>query len=184
MRRFPELSIDVLALPRAILLTRNEADIVITIDRPRRGPYIVAKLAEYRLGLYASADYLAAVASIATPDDLVGHAFIDYVAGMELAKDVPNPSHMTRPGSTSFRSTSILAQRSAAQAGLGIAILPAYLVTGDSGLVPVLDAEVTIRRSYWITMHAELRNVGRFKKVWQMLRHYAQRDQHLLLSSH
>jgi len=181
MSRFPDLAVDVLALPRAIPLPRNEADIVITIDRPQRGPYIVSKLADYSLGLYASAGYLAAVPTIVKTDDLAGHAFIDYVAGMVLAKDVPNPGHLTRPGSTRFRSTSILAQRSAAQAGLGIAILPAYLVTAEMGLVPILAGKIAIRKSYWITMHAELKNVGRFKKVWQLLRDYAQRDQHLLL---
>ncbi|WP_261540207.1 LysR family transcriptional regulator [Burkholderia multivorans] len=181
MKRFPQLSIDVMALPRTIHLPRNEAEIVITIDRPERGPYIVSKLSDYELRLYASPGYLAMFPAIVETEDLAGHAFINYITGMVLAKNVPNPGHLTQPGGTRFRSTSILSQRMAAQEGLGIAILSTYLVDGDTGLVEVLPDKVEIKRSYWITMHSGLKNTLKFKTVWQMLRACAQ-DEHRLLN--
>src|SRR3546814_7075713 len=73
---YPNLSVDLLALPRVIQLPRNEADIVITIDRPERGPYVSVKLADYVLRLYASKSYLADTASITTQEHLKGHRFI------------------------------------------------------------------------------------------------------------
>lgn len=43
--RHPDLKIDLLALPRALQLSRNEADIVITLERPERGPFIIINAA-------------------------------------------------------------------------------------------------------------------------------------------
>src|SRR3546814_7355496 len=81
------LSVDLLALPRVIQLPRNEADIVITIDRPERGPYVSVKLADYVLRLYASKSYLANTASITTKEHLKGHRFISYVEDFTIEKD-------------------------------------------------------------------------------------------------
>ncbi|KIZ33230.1 LysR family transcriptional regulator, partial [Stutzerimonas stutzeri] len=57
-RRYPHLNIDLLALPRAVRLSRHEADIVITLERPERGPFIITRLTDYVLRLYASPAYL------------------------------------------------------------------------------------------------------------------------------
>ena len=46
-QRYPQLSIDLLALPRLLHLSRREADIVISLERPKRGAVIVTKLADY-----------------------------------------------------------------------------------------------------------------------------------------
>ena len=39
--RYPQLSVDLLALPRLLHLSRREADIVISLERPKRGSVIV-----------------------------------------------------------------------------------------------------------------------------------------------
>src|SRR3546814_20916064 len=45
---YPNFSVDLLALPRVIQLPRNEADIVLPIDRPARGPYVSVQYSESR----------------------------------------------------------------------------------------------------------------------------------------
>ncbi|MDH4564225.1 LysR family transcriptional regulator [Pseudomonas sp. BN411] len=176
MAKYPELRVEVLALPRAIPLPRNEADIVISIDRPERGPYIASKLADYELGVYASPGYLSMHSSINTVDDLAGHDFIDYVSEMVLAKNVPKPADYAAPGRIKYRSTSILGQKAAAESGLGIVILPIYVAAQSLGLVRVLPGEVVLHKSYWITMHSSLRNVSRFRTVWNQLREMAESE--------
>src|SRR3546814_6591011 len=94
---YPNLSVDLLALPRVIQLPRNEADIVITIDRPERGPYVSVKLADYVLRLYASKSYLANTASITTKEHLKGHRFISYVEDFTIAKDLPAAQPLLAP---------------------------------------------------------------------------------------
>ncbi|AOE86716.1 hypothetical protein THL1_4168 [Pseudomonas sp. TCU-HL1] len=50
-QRHPSLGIDLLAVPRTVQLSRREADIVITLERPVRGPFIITKLTDYVLKL-------------------------------------------------------------------------------------------------------------------------------------
>ncbi|WP_239501718.1 LysR substrate-binding domain-containing protein, partial [Stenotrophomonas maltophilia] len=47
-----------------------------------------------------------------------------------------------------FRSTSVVAQQQAAQAGIGLAILPHFMGSRDPLLVSVLPEE-SIQREYW-----------------------------------
>src|SRR3546814_16684781 len=122
-----------------IQLPRNESDIVITIDRPERGPYVSVKLADYVLRLYASKSYLANTASITTKEHLKGHRFIRYVEDFTIAKDLHAAQPLLAPAHVPLQRTSILAPRTASFAGAGIAHLPTYLLTRDMGL-PVLLA--------------------------------------------
>jgi transcriptional regulator, LysR family len=47
----PGLVVDLLALPRLVHLSRREADIVISLERPARGAVLVVKLTDYVLQL-------------------------------------------------------------------------------------------------------------------------------------
>lgn len=78
-RRYPNLGIDLLAVPRMVQLSRREADIVITLERPERGPFIITRLTDYVLKLYASASYLEQHPPIRHRDDLRDHAFVSYI---------------------------------------------------------------------------------------------------------
>lgn len=68
-RRYPNLGIDLLAVLRMVQLSRREADIVITLKRPVRGPFIITRLTDYVLKLYASANYLEQHPPITHRDD-------------------------------------------------------------------------------------------------------------------
>ena len=84
----PKLVIDVLAMPRLVQLSRREADIVVSLERPVRGSVVVAKLTDYVLQLYASEAYLAQHAPITSRDDLKGHTFISYVDDLLFSKEL------------------------------------------------------------------------------------------------
>ncbi len=53
----PGLKIQLVPVPRTFSLSRREADIAITTERPREGRLIAAKLVDYSLGLFASRTY-------------------------------------------------------------------------------------------------------------------------------
>src|SRR5260370_36257845 len=55
--RHPELVIQLVPLPRTFSLSRREADIVITLDRPRQGRLIGTKLTDYTWRVYAANSY-------------------------------------------------------------------------------------------------------------------------------
>lgn len=57
-QHYPSLTIDLIPVPKTIKLSHREADIVISIDRPKSGPYIITQLSNYCLKLYGSQSYL------------------------------------------------------------------------------------------------------------------------------
>ena len=57
--RHPQLTLELVASSGFLSPSRREADIAVMLSRPKAGPVICRKLSDYRLKLYASADYLA-----------------------------------------------------------------------------------------------------------------------------
>lgn len=167
---FPGISIDLLVKQRPVQLSRKEADIVINIDRPERGPYLLSKLLDYKLGLFASRQYLAKNSAPSCTSDLSGHHFVSYIAEMEPAKDLATVETVphTRPAQT--RSTSLVAQKAAVLAGCGIAVLPLYVAVDEPDLHPLLSNEIVFRRTYYMSVAEEIRHVPRIAAVWQFLK--------------
>ncbi len=179
-RRYPNLGIDLLAVPRTVHLSRREADIVITLERPERGPFIITKLTDYVLKLYASPDYLAQHPAIKSREDLREHAFVSYIDDLLYSKELLYLDEIGKPRLV-LRSTSILAQQQAAAAGAGIAILPAFAADTDRRLQRVLGTEVEFTRTFWMLMPIELKDIARMKTTWNFLREMAQRSQARML---
>ncbi|ACO77298.1 transcriptional regulator, LysR family [Azotobacter vinelandii CA] len=180
-RRYPHLGVDLLAVPRMVRLSRHEADIVITLERPERGPYIITRLTDYVLRLYASADYLAAQPPIRSRDDLRQHGFVSYIEDLLYSKELHYLDDIGRPRQVALRSTSILAQQKAAAAGAGIAILPSFAARKDPALVEVLADQVEFTRTFWMLMPVESKDLARMRVTWDFLREMARQHQDLMM---
>jgi DNA-binding transcriptional LysR family regulator len=180
-QQHPKLVIDLLAMPRLVHLSRREADIVISLERPARGPVVVSKLTDYVLRLYASVEYLASHPRIASREDLRGHTFISYVDDLLFSKELQYLDELYRPDAFALRSTSILAQHQAAAAGAGIAVLPAFIAERDTSLRRVLPREANFTRTFWMSMPAENKHLGRMQAVWGFLRETVEAQRTLLL---
>ena len=180
-QQHPKLTIDLLAMPRLVHLSRREADIVISLERPARGAVVVTKLTDYTLRLYAAKQYLAAHKPIKTREDLRGHTFISYVDDLLFSKELQYLDELHRPDAFALRSTSVLAQHQAVVAGAGIAVLPAFVAERDPALRPVLEGQANFTRTFWMSMPAETKHLVRMQAVWSFLRETAQAQQPLLL---
>ena len=180
-RAHPRLVIDLLAMPRLVQLSRREADIVISLERPVRGSVVVSKLTDYVLQLYASEAYLAARAPVESRDDLKGHTFISYVDDLLFSKELQYLNELHRPDSFALRSTSILAQQQAVAAGAGIAVLPSFMADRDTALRRVLPGQASFTRTFWMSMPSETRHVPRIQAVWDFVRQTVQAQQAVLL---
>jgi DNA-binding transcriptional LysR family regulator len=180
-QQHPRLVIDLLAMPRLVHLSRREADIVISLERPARGPVVVTKLTDYVLRLYASKAYLAKHGAIRTRDDLRGHTFVSYVDDLLFSKELQYLDELYKPDSFALRSTSILAQHQATAAGAGIAVLPAFIAERDKSLQRVLPREANFTRTFWMSVPAETRHLARMKAVWDFLRATVEAQRAVLL---
>lgn len=175
--QWPQLSVDLLALPRLLHLSRREADIVISLERPKRGTVVVSKLADYRLYLYGEREYLARRPLVAQREDLRHHRFIHYVDDLLFSKELQLLDQLYRPERFAFRSTSITAQYEAVRAGAGLAVLPAFLADRDPTLSRVLPQQACFTRTFWMSMPEELKGLPRIQTVWRFLKEAVQQKQ-------
>ncbi|MCO5103190.1 MAG: LysR family transcriptional regulator [Burkholderiaceae bacterium] len=166
----PGLVIDLLALPRLVHLSRREADIVISLERPARGAVLVVKLTDYVLQLYGAPGYLAAHGTIRTPADLAGHSFVSYVDDLLFTKELQILDELHRPAHFSLRSTSVLAQYEAVRAGAGLGVLPAFVAAQDATLRAVLPGAARFVRTFWMSMPEENKHVARMQATWEFVR--------------
>ena len=169
-QKHPQLSIDLLALPRMLHLSRREADIVISLERPTRGSVIVTRLADYTLHLYGQRETLARRPLVQQREDLRHHAFISYVDDLLFTKELQFLDALHQPERFAFRSTSITAQYEAVRAGAGLAVLPAFMADRDPVLARVLPGEARFTRTFWMSMPAEAKHLARMQAVWGFLK--------------
>jgi len=158
----PDLTLQLVPAPRAVSLSRREADIAITVERPEHGRLVARKLVDYTLGLYASRDYLARAGTPTTPQDLASHALVGYVEDLVYSSALAYADEIDRSFRPRFEIASTLGQTEAVKAGAGIGILHAFIARREADLVPVLP-ERALRRSYWMVLHESVRELRRVR---------------------
>ncbi|HTP49442.1 MAG TPA: LysR family transcriptional regulator [Anaeromyxobacteraceae bacterium] len=179
-RRHRELRIDLLPVPRFVSLSKREADIAITIEHPKGGPYVCTRLSEYHLRLYATREYLDGHPPIRTPADLPGHDFIGYVDELLFSTELLYMSRIAPSERIVFRSTSVIAQYTASLQGAALAVLPCFLAAQDARLLPVLEDDVVVTKSFWIYCHEDHRRLRRVQVIWDHVRAAAEANRAFL----
>jgi DNA-binding transcriptional LysR family regulator len=95
-------------------------------------------------------------------------AWIGYDEGLA---DLPEAVWLARHGGgrrIAFRSNSVQAQLAAAKAGFGAALLPVWLVAGETDLVALPMAE-PLTREVWLVLHRDMKDVPRVRAVIEHL---------------
>ena len=173
--RHPGLRIELVPVPRAFSLSRREADIAVTLERPREGRLVARKLTDYRLGLYASKGYLARNGTPASLADLAAHRLVGYVEDLLYTASLDYTAEFLKGWHSSLAVSSAMGQTEAVRAGAGIGILHAFMAGRDRDLIPVLPAH-TLTRSYWTVVHEDLRSISRVALVAEFLSELVSRD--------
>lgn len=181
LQQYPLLSVDLIPVPKMLKLSHREADIVISIDRPKSGPYIITRLTDYCLKIYGSTSYLAANPAIHSLDDLPQHRFVNYIDDLIYSPQLYCLERLPLQLTANFRSSSILAQQIAVSAGAGLAILPKFLADDKSELEEVLSNQVSFTHTFWMLTFVDLHHEPRIKLVWDFLRQQAEAYQGLLM---
>lgn len=173
--RYPGLKIQLVPVPLSFSLSRREADVVITVERPDTGRLITRKLVDYTLALYASKDYLAARGMPEDEEALKKHRLIGYVEDLIMSPRLHYRSEFARNWESDFEISAVLGQVEAVRAGAGIGILHTFLARPHRELVPVLPHK-QVGRTYWIVYHENLRNIRRIKAVVDFIAEETERE--------
>ena len=161
-RLHPHLEIELMAVPMYYSLTKREIDILITITKPASGQVIARKIADYRLGLFAAKTYLENHPPITRKEDLAGHDFVDYIEELLYDENLKFLSEFA-PGLTArFRSSTVVGQKNAIMAGVGIGVLPYFMASTEPNLMPILP-ELSVERCFWLQVNPDTRQLARVR---------------------
>ncbi len=122
--RHPELDIELMPVPMYFSISKREVDLQITITRPTAVNVVTRKLADYRLGLFASADYLASRPPIVRSADLQEHRLVGYVEDLLYDSNLNFMDDFYPGMKTRYRCSTVIAQLYAVAAGAGIGVVP------------------------------------------------------------
>jgi len=134
MARHPELQVDLTLEDRMVDLVAEGHDVAVRIGRPADSSLIARKLAPSRRVVVASPDHVARHGAPQRPEDLRDHPCLRYaymLRGDEWALCGPGGREATVRVGGRLRANNGDALRCAAEAGLGVALMPTFIV-GES----------------------------------------------------
>lgn len=164
----PALTIQLVPLPRSFSLSRREADIIVTIERPKLGRAIIKKLTDYSLSVYAAKSYLVAHGNIQSTDDLADKLFITYVEDIAYSRALDYTTELGKLMQRHYECGSVVAQMEAVRAGEGIGILHDYAAARHSDLVRILP-DMRFSRTYWLMSHPDTHDTRRVAEVYRAI---------------
>lgn len=165
----PALQVELVPEARRVSLTKREADLAVTLARPPQDRLIARKLADYRLGLYASAAHLEREGAVKDLRELPERPLVWYIEELIDVPELRFFDEVAAGARTVFRSSSIAAQQAAVASGLGYGLLHVFAAEQDPRLIRVLPETVDVERSYWLVMHPEQQRLPRIRAVVDFL---------------
>ncbi|MEX6507403.1 LysR family transcriptional regulator [Jiella sp. M17.18] len=176
--RHPQLTVQLVPVPRAFSISRREADIAITVERPEAGRLVAAKLVDYALGLYASRGYVAERGAPESLGDLARHRLVGAVDDLLYSPRLAYYVDLVPDWPSGTEISSATGQTEAVAAGAGIGILHSFMASRRPDLVRLLP-EATIRRTYWLVYHESARDVRRIAVAADFIRELVEAERGL-----
>jgi DNA-binding transcriptional LysR family regulator len=177
----PALEVELVALPRNFSLGMREVDLAITMERPGTGDVRSKKLTSYTLGIYAVPAYFKNRVRPSSIADLSDQAWCGYIMDLLFTPELDLLKFGPQAITPCYRTTSVTAQMEAVTGGSVIAVLPCYMACQRGGLERLLPDQVSIERSYWISVHGDLADSPRVRALMQQIEHQVHLDRSLFL---
>jgi DNA-binding transcriptional LysR family regulator len=153
LRQFPDVRLDLVLDDRLVDLVADGVDVAIRVSA-RLGPstLVARRLADDRVVVVGAPAYLARAGRPQTPGELVNHHCLRYgllrAADEWRFRDPGGRGSYAVPVESRFACGSGAVLRSAALAGMGLAVLPSFMVAAELAtgrLEPVLEAHTFAR---------------------------------------
>lgn len=182
-KRNPGIDIELVAGTQFLNISKREADLAITLSRPRAGRLVARKLTDYRLRLYGAKSLFKSCPPPKRIEDLKDFPLIGYIDDLIYAPQLRYLDEVIPRGRVHFRSSSINAQYAAVRAGLGLCVLPCFMADEDTNFKAVLTDEIDLNRTFWLSVHEDLRHVRRVAVVMDWLTEIVDSEQNLLMGN-
>lgn len=165
---YPDVELQVILDDSELDLAMRQADVAIRLRQPVQPDLIQRRLFTVHFHLYASPSYLRRYGSPSTVADLDNHRLItfgeqgaSYLREMNWVETAGRAAD--QPRRPTLKINSVVAIKRAVQRGIGIALLPDYLVEPEAGLVQLIpEADLPEYHTYFV-YPAELKSTARVR---------------------
>lgn len=176
---YPEVNLELILDDQELDLSIRQADVAIRMRQPQHSELIQRKLFTVHFHLYASAAYTGRFGSPQTVADLDNHRIItfgghapNYLREMNWLETASMSGEAHVP---ILRLNNLVAMKAAVERGIGIALLPDYLIEPESGLHQLIpEIDLPSFDTYFV-YPTELRNTARINAFRDFLVAKAQR---------
>ncbi|MFT4096542.1 MAG: LysR family transcriptional regulator [Rhodoblastus sp.] len=178
---YPEIKLRLILTDDELDLGMREADVGLRLRAPSQPDLIRRRLFTVHYHLYASADYIRRHGQPKTLAELDQHRILSYGATgagflSSLNSLLTAGREAKNPRVPALSVNNITALRHAVEAGVGIAVLPEYLLAAtDSGLVQLLPNAEMPELECYLVYPEEMKNVARVQVFRDFLVANAQR---------
>jgi DNA-binding transcriptional LysR family regulator len=177
---YPEVRLQVLLTDEELDLSMREADVAIRLRQPVQGDLIQRRLFTVHFHAYASQEYIKGRGQPKDISELEEHRILtfggitpSYLLDVHwltsVGRDPKNPRQ------AALTVNNITALKRAVERGIGIAVLPDYLVEPESGLVQVLNVADMPSLDSYLVYPEEMKSVARVQVFRDFLVSKAQR---------
>ena len=140
---YPDVELQLVFDNEEIDLTMRKADAAIRLRQPQQPDLIQRRLFTVHLHVYAAPGYLARYGTPETTEDLDRHRIItfgepapNYLRNLNALETAGLPEGQVRPAILQINN--LMAMKSAIERGIGLALLPDYMIDKETKLVQVL----------------------------------------------
>ncbi|WP_068315713.1 LysR family transcriptional regulator [Polycladidibacter hongkongensis] len=182
---YPDMRLEIICQDDELDLGMREADVAIRLRQPTQPDLIQRKLFTVHFHVYAAPSYLERFGTPNSAEDLANHRIItigdntpSYLRGMNWLETTELPTGEQRD--IALKVNNLVGIKRAVQKGIGLAILPDYMVESDAGIVPVMSTKEETLPSFdtYFVYPSELRNTARVTAFRDFLVSYAERWTH------
>jgi DNA-binding transcriptional LysR family regulator len=180
MDLYPDVRINLITTDEELDLAMREADVAVRMRQPTQPDLIQRKLFSVHIHAYASAEYLKRFGTPRAPEELDSHRIILlggqvplYLQNVKWLVDVGRDGK--GPRTPLLIINNVLGVMRACQRGLGIAMLPDYLVEENGGLMQLFGDEDELALEAYFVYPEELKSVARVQVFRDFLVSKAQR---------
>lgn len=162
--KHPGITIELSSEARSLSLTRREADIAVRLIRLTQNDLAVRRLGALHFGVYASKPYLD---RHGTPDFAAGAPGHTTILNPPDAMSLPEMAwfaELTRAAPPAIRHNSRYGQRTAAETGLGLAILSRFMAD-PTDLIRLPTPTPPPTRDLFLAVHNDIRHTPRIRAV-------------------
>ncbi|MCW4116851.1 LysR family transcriptional regulator [Aurantimonas sp. MSK8Z-1] len=165
---YPEVELQLVFDNEEIDLTMRKADAAIRLRQPQQPDLIQRRLFTVHLHVYAAPSYLQRYGQPETIGDLVQHRIITfgepappYLRNLNVLETIGSPEGQAR--SPILQINNLMSIKSAIESGIGLALLPDYMIDSQSKLVKVLPEIDMPTFDTYLVYPEQLRNAAKLK---------------------